>query len=76
MDMLLHDSLCYMGLSVCIVSGAWSFLWLLCDRYGGFVNILDSMIVKAQKRREKRRMTAGLHVENIPGTNGYRIKTR
>lgn len=73
---VLHDLLCDIGLTVCGAYAAFGGLWLLCDRFGGIVNILDRAICKAQKRREKRRMAEMFRTENIPGTNGYRIKTR
>lgn len=70
----MNGTLCNLGLFVCAVVGAECALWLLCDRFGGIVNILDRAICEAQKRREKRRKA--FRVESIPGTNGYRIKTR
>lgn len=76
MNVLLHDLLCDMGLTVCGAYVALGGLWLICDRFGGIANILDGVITKAQKKREQRRITKGFYVENIPGTSGYRIKTR
>lgn len=64
---LLFDVLCGVMLTVCA-------LLVISECFGGIVNILDRAILKAQKRREKRR--TAFRVESIPGTNGYRIRTR
>jgi hypothetical protein len=64
---LLFDVLCGTMLAVCA-------LLVLGESFGGVVEILDRAILSAQKRREKRR--TAFRVESIPGTNGYRIRTR
>jgi hypothetical protein len=72
MNPYLHDALCEIGIYWCLLITAPVFISLLIS---GLDKLLSRILIHAE-RRKRRQHGFVMTADNIPGTNGYRIRTR
>lgn len=72
MNPYLHNALCELMMYWCIIITAPGLIYLaLCG-----VDKLRNRVQVNADRRKRRRNGFVLYSDNIPGTNGYRVRTR
>lgn len=79
----MHDLLCEISLWQCCGFTAFCALGIIGDKlHAGdrLINLWARLSarweIRAQERKARRKALYTLRTEHIPGTNGYRIKTR